>query len=232
MILRVKFTKKNYLRYISHLDLMRLFQRNFRRAGIPIKYSEGFNPHPKFSIANPLSLGIESEEEYMDIDLKTKMSVEDFKEKMNKVLPKDVQILESVYLKKGESISSLISWAFYEINFDINKDLDKLTLENIIEEWLNLDEIIITRLRKKGKNRVEKDEDIKTHIGNIVIKKLEDNNTTIDVLLRSGDKGNLKPMDFMEALNKYSSINIDMDSVMIKRLGLYAENNNKIYKPL
>lgn len=108
MILRVRFNKKNYLRYIGHLDLMKLFQRNFSRVGIPIKYSEGFNPKPRLSIANPLSLGIESEEEYMDVDLEDKISVEEFIKKMNSALPKDVQIIDGKYLEKGDSISSLI----------------------------------------------------------------------------------------------------------------------------
>ncbi len=91
MILRVKFTKKGYLKYISHLDLMRLFERGFRRAQIPIKYSEGFNPQPKFSIANPLALGIESEEEYMDINLHERIPIDEFIERMNRELPDDIK---------------------------------------------------------------------------------------------------------------------------------------------
>ena len=98
-MLRVKFTKESYLKYISHLDLMRLFNRTFRRADIPIKYTEGFNPQPKFSIANPLALGIESISEYMDIELEEEMPVEDFIEKMNKELPKQIRILEGKYIE-------------------------------------------------------------------------------------------------------------------------------------
>ena len=232
MILRVKFTKKNYLRYISHLDLMRLFQRNFRRGEIPIKYSEGFNPHPKFSIGNPLSLGIESEEEYMDIDLEEKIPFEVFKENLNKYLPEDIQIIEGTYLEKSESLASIISWSLYELNFDLNKSTSKESIEEIISTWLSREEIIITRLRKKGKNRVEKDENIRYSIGNIVLKAIDSNNITIQSLLRCGEVGNLKPVDFIFALNRDTDIDIDIDSVMIKRLSVYAEKDDKIYKPL
>ena len=120
MILRVKFTKESYLKYISHLDLMRLFQRTFRRGNIPIKYSEGFNPQPKFSIANPLALGIGSIEEYMDIDLYKKIAIEDFIERMNKELPEGIKIIDAKYIEDNRSISSLISWSFYEIKFIAN----------------------------------------------------------------------------------------------------------------
>lgn len=231
MILRVTFNKKNYLRYIGHLDLMRVFHRSFNRADIPIKYSEGFNPHPKFSIAHPLSLGIESEEEYMDVDLEY-IPVEEFVEKMNNVLPKDIQITKAVYLEKEESIASLIAWAFYEINFDISEDRTKEEAEDIINTWLSKEEIMITKLKKKGKKKIERQENIKNLIGNLILKEINDNNIIIETLLKSVDNGNLKPINLMEALNRDTILNIDMDSITIKRLGLYAEKDKNIYKPL
>ncbi len=231
MILRVKFNKKNYLKYIGHLDLMRLFHRAFNRAGIPIKYSEGFNPHPRFSIANPLSLGFESEEEYMDIHVDY-IPIEEFIEKINNALPKDVQVIYGEYVEKEESIAALIAWAHYEIDFEVENSQNEKELEEIIDKWLSQDEIIITRTGKKGKRKVEKQENIKNFIGNLVIKKCEDNIFKIDVLLKSGSNGNLKPTDFIESLNRDNNLRLDMDSMTIKRLGLYAEKDNKIYKPL
>jgi len=231
MILRVKFNKKNYLKYIGHLDLMRLFHRSFSRANISVKYSEGFNPHPKFSIASPLSLGIESEEEYMDIEMEY-MEVDEFIEKINKVLPDDVQILDARFLKKEESIASLIAWALYEMKFDINNNFSKDTIEQTLNDWVLKEEIMITRIRKKGRRATERQENIKNLLGNILVKKVANNNITIDGLLRSGGNGNLKPINFLEALDRDTNLQIDMDSVRIKRLGLYAEDNNNIYRPL
>lgn len=210
---------------------MRLFQRSFGRANISIKHSEGFNPHPKFSIANPLSLGIESEEEYMDIHLDY-IPVAEFIGRMNKVLPQDIQIIKGAYLEKEESIASLIAWAFYEIKFDTNKVKTKIELEDMFNKWLSREEIMITRLRKKGKRKIESEENIKSFIGNLVVKHIEDNKITIDVLIRSGGNGNLRPNDFIDALNRDNNLGIELDSIMMKRLGLYAEKDNNIYKPL
>ena len=65
--LRVKFGRGRKLKYISHLDLMRLWERGLRRAGVPVAYSEGFNPRPRLSFASPLAVGTTSESELLDI---------------------------------------------------------------------------------------------------------------------------------------------------------------------
>src|SRR3989338_4635458 len=86
------FTKKGTLRFISHLDLMRLFMRAMRRADLPLKISEGFNPHPKLSIKRALKLGLESENEEATILLKEAMGREEFRERLQKELPEGIEI--------------------------------------------------------------------------------------------------------------------------------------------
>ncbi|MDD5155443.1 MAG: TIGR03936 family radical SAM-associated protein [Candidatus Omnitrophica bacterium] len=86
------FSKKGAMRYISHLDLMRLFSRALRRADLPVKITEGFNPHPKLSIKRALKLGLESESEEASIELKGFISPADFKERLQEQLPQGIQI--------------------------------------------------------------------------------------------------------------------------------------------
>lgn len=86
------FTKKGIMRYISHLDLMRLFMRAFRRAELPIKITEGFSPHPKLSIKRALKLGLESDNEEATIALKEPQDAEEFKQKLQKQLPLGIEI--------------------------------------------------------------------------------------------------------------------------------------------
>lgn len=232
MILRVVFNKRNYLKYIGHLDVMRLFHRAFNRANLPIKYSEGFNPHPKFSIASPLSLGIESEEEYMDVELTEKISIREFIDTLNKSLPADVQVVRGKYLDVVDSVAAIIAWGFYEINFDIDVEKTNEEVQSEINDFMNKEQILITRLKKKGRNKVEKEEDVKDSIGNIVIKYVYKNNITMEVLLRSGNNGNLKAVDFMGCLKDQTNLNVDIDSINVKRLAVYAEKDNNIYKPI
>jgi len=80
------------MKYISHLDLMRLFTRAFRRADLPLKITEGFHPHPKFSIKRALKLGLESENEEASIVLKEWMEQDVFKARVQKQLPEGIEI--------------------------------------------------------------------------------------------------------------------------------------------
>ncbi len=86
------FSKTGTMKYISHLDLMRLFARALRRAEIPVKMTEGFNPHPKLSLKKALKLGVESEAEEATVVLKGPISPEDFKLKLEAVLPEGIRI--------------------------------------------------------------------------------------------------------------------------------------------
>ncbi len=80
------------MRYISHLDLMRLFMRAMRRADLPLKMSEGFSPHPKLSFKRALKLGVESEHEEASILLKFPIEPEDFKSRLQKQLPEGISL--------------------------------------------------------------------------------------------------------------------------------------------
>ena len=92
---RLLFEKKGNAVWISHLDLMRLFQRAFKRAGLPLTHSRGFNPRPSVSIALPLSVGVESGCELLDFDLDGyEVSCEEMKARLNKALVAGVRVLE------------------------------------------------------------------------------------------------------------------------------------------
>jgi len=90
-----KFSKTGFMKYISHLDLMRLFTRAMRRADLPLKFTEGFSPHPKLSIKRALKLGLESENEEASILLKEDINPEDFLTRLQKELPEGIRIKDA-----------------------------------------------------------------------------------------------------------------------------------------
>jgi radical SAM-linked protein len=94
------FAKKGLMKYISHLDLMRLFMRAMRRADLPLKISEGFSPHPKLSIARALKLGLESEHEEAAVVLKEFVKPQDFKTRLQMQLPEGITIKEALLCPK------------------------------------------------------------------------------------------------------------------------------------
>ena len=92
---RLLFEKKGNAIWISHLDLMRVFQRSFKRAGLPLTHSRGFNPRPSVSIALPLSVGVESDCELLDFDLDGyEVSCEEMRDRLNETLVSGVKVLE------------------------------------------------------------------------------------------------------------------------------------------
>lgn len=92
-MLRALFEKNGNAAYISHLDLMRLFQRAFKRAGLPLTHTQGYNPRPSVSIALPMSLGAESLCELLDFDLEeTYQDLENMRQRLNEALVEGVQV--------------------------------------------------------------------------------------------------------------------------------------------
>ena len=153
MRLIVRFERLEEIKYISQLDMLRTIHRALRRADIPVAYSEGFNPQPKVSFGFALSVGLVSYGEYMDIQLKTDIDEELFKEKMNNALPCGMRISDAAVA--GESapkIGKMIDCAEYEKVF-FTKDTG-LLLEKI-NDFFGRDEITIERHSKKGTSFVD-----------------------------------------------------------------------------
>ena len=93
--IKIKYTKGNDVKYISHRDLMRLFQRAIRRAELPIAYSQGFNPHMKISWGNALKVGHCSDHEEAVLGIEGWIKPPELMERLNRVLPKGVEILDA-----------------------------------------------------------------------------------------------------------------------------------------
>ena len=100
----IKFTKESSVKFISHLDLMRTIQRVIRRADLPMEYSKGFNPHMALSIAQPLSVGVYSDAEYMDIVLVEELEEKEIIDRLNAKTASGIKFLNArkVITKEGE----------------------------------------------------------------------------------------------------------------------------------
>ena len=148
--LRCRFEKTGPIRFISHLDLTRAFHRAFSRAGIPLKFSEGFSPHPKFSFALPLSVGTESLTEIADFTLKPgyEASTEEIRDTLQAQMPAGIKILS---VDKQEGKFSDIAYAEYRVRLPKADP----TLCPSLQEALQ-GEVIVKKKNKKGK-WVEKD---------------------------------------------------------------------------
>jgi len=117
--LRVKFHRGEEVRFISHLDIMRLWHRAFIRAGVPLAYSEGFNPHPRISLAAPLALGVTSEAELMDVMLSTGLTPHSFTSVVGRQLPVGISIIQVLNTPLAlPSLQSLVRFAEYKVGLE------------------------------------------------------------------------------------------------------------------
>jgi radical SAM-linked protein len=121
--LRLRFCRGEEVKYISHLDLMRLWQRALNRVGVPLAYSEGFNPRPRISLAAPLALGVTSEAELMDIVMTRWSSPHAFTESVSRQLPRGIQIRQVHNIAPTmPSLQSQVRYAEYAVELETEKE--------------------------------------------------------------------------------------------------------------
>ena len=147
--LRIRFRRGEELKYISHLDLMRLWQRVLNRAGIRLAYSEGFNPHPRMSLAAPLALGVTSEAELMDIVLEKWSSPHSFTAAVERQLPRGIEILQTYNTALTlPSLQSQVTFAEYTI--EVKTDKNRAEVEITLKSLLNVDSLHWQHQRDTG----------------------------------------------------------------------------------
>lgn len=194
---RVYFDKYGEMKFISHLDLLRFFERLFNKAEIPVKYSEGFHPRPKMSFGSPVSLGTEAYNEIMDFETDAEISNEEVVKRLNESAVLGFKVNKVEEVPRKSSIMEEFTNMLYTVEGS-QEDMDKL------EELFNRDEILEVR-EKKGK---------------IVTRNLKERLKTFS---REGNKIfmeiiNTSPNSYLEM------VGIEQQDVQIKRLG-YKINN-------
>ena len=145
--MRLRFGKAGTMRYLSHLELLTVFTRAVSKADVPILFSQGFHPHPRFSFATATSVGVESVAEYMDMFVEDGIAAEEVQRRLNAVLPEGLKILNVTQVDvKAPSLSTLIDKTRYRITF---ADSDPERLLELCVQFMAHPEFVIQR-KKKG----------------------------------------------------------------------------------
>ncbi|MCK5176910.1 MAG: TIGR03936 family radical SAM-associated protein, partial [Candidatus Aenigmarchaeota archaeon] len=154
---RLEISKTGYLKFISHLDWQKLIYNSIRKSGLKINYSQGFNPSPKISIGIALPLFIESENEYINIELQEEIAEHIIKDKLNNILPETSQISRVIKIfKNKKSIEEDVCWAVYEASPQKNFSYDdKINIETIVKKFLLKDNITINKPSPKGTKKTD-----------------------------------------------------------------------------
>jgi len=186
--LRIKFSRGEEIKFISHLDIMRLWQRAFNRAGVPLAYSEGFNPHPRLSLAAPLALGVTSEAELMDVFLTRWFSPQAFMTAMKHQMPRGVTILQALPVGLNlPSLQSQVRFAEYQVTIQTDLPADEITAR--LDALLDKESIPWTHRRDTGLRSY----DLRPLIEDIWLIECRGNTCTIGMRLRCDSSGTGRP---------------------------------------
>ena len=196
---RLTYAKTGRARYISHLDMMRSMQRAFKRARIPIWYTQGFNPHAYLNFPLALPLGTDSEIEVLDVALLEELEFDEIVSRINEKMPEGLWIVKA---DKPVKKHTEIALARYDIAFDcigISADEAKCRFEHFMQnEKIEVEK----RTKKKGINLI----DIKPHLD---LKSISaDDKVRLDIVLPAGGEFNLNTSVVMDAFCKYEDVGI------------------------
>lgn len=190
---RVMYEKKGRAIYISHLDIMRTFQRVLTRACIAVKHTEGFNPHPYISIALPLSLGYTGECEFLDMVIMDDMENEEIVSRMNATMPEGIEVVRAY-----ENVRPVREIAYSA--FDISLEYDNgfpLSVIKKLGELFAREEIILMKKSKRGETE--------TNIAPLIksaTSEAENGRVVIRAVLAAGNTS-LNPEYIVKAIEKY-----------------------------
>ena len=143
--MRIRYAKRGRLRFTSHRDFSRAFERAVVRARLPMAYSSGFNPHPRISYAGAAPTGSASEAEYLEIGLAQEQDPAEIRERLAAAMPDGLDVVE-VAVSPGGSLADLLTGSRWQISLSD----DRATLEPAVTAFLAADEVPVERMTKKG----------------------------------------------------------------------------------
>lgn len=220
MKIRIRFSKKGPVKFIGHLDILRYFQKAFRRAEFDLVYSQGYHPHPVQSFASPLGVGLESEGEYMDIEVNSMDSPAQMLRRLNAQMTEGILATGFTVLRDDAKNSmSILAAADYQVRFrEGYLPCTREELGEMIRAYLALDEIPVQKKTKKNELTI----DIRPMIRSLSMQ--EDGSILMQV--SAGSAANLKPELLLENMFTREGYELDPFALLVTRLEMYAADQD------
>lgn len=194
MKVRIKFRKNGVMKFVGHLDIMRYFQKAIRRAGIPAAYSGGFSPHMIMSFANPLGVGMTSDGEYFDLELRDKITSADAVRRLNEQMVEGMEVVSFVEIPEDKKSKGMTIVAGADYLTSVKNGAFPDGWQNKLKEFYEQEEILVLKATKKS----EKEVNIRP-----MIYALEARENKLFMRLATGSVQNLKPELVAESFADY-----------------------------
>ncbi len=214
MKVRVKFKKFGPVRFIGHLDVMRFFQKAIRRAELDIAYSTGYSPHQIMSFAAPLGVGLESNGEYMDIELITATTSQDMIARLNAASVPGIEVISMKELPEGAgNAMASVAAAGYTIRFREGR-APQFDYAGKIPEFMSQEKILITKETKKSTLEMDLKPGIYEFKANV--------DGSLYLLVDASSSGNIKPVMVIEKLLNMYGESLPENALFITREETYT----------
>lgn len=211
----LKYSRDSRVKYISHLDFIRMFHRTVRRAGLSMQFSSGFNPHPIMTVAMPLSVGVTADGEYIKISFTDDYAENELRDRLNKALPTGFSILSAVKTEGKQHDFAKLDRAVYEVELECSGAFDAA-------EFMKNRELIVMKKTKSG----EKEADIRGYIYDFSAA-AEGEKIKLTMCLAAGNTYNLKPDTVIAAMEKYTE-NFSVEFFCVHRAKILAGTSELI----
>lgn len=220
----IKFNKVGYIKYTSHLDMLRLFKRSLKKTGVTLAYSQGFNPHPKMGFAQPLSLGYTSTSEMLELETSVDFEPADIKARLAGIMPEGIEITACERLSaEVKSLAAAVVEAEYQVVFPIELGGSKAAYEKLLADYLAQDEIMAEKRQKKTKKMVAVN--IRPKIRKIQV--LDGEKLTLYLNLDCGSASNLSPEQVIASFMAFANLEVNRYDVEVERTKLIFDKNLK-----
>jgi len=238
--MRVRFTRGESVKFLSHLDLMKVFERAVRRSGLPVSYTKGFNPHPQMVFGLPLAVGMTSECEHADFQLDAEIEPKEFIQRLNDSLPDGIRVTAAAVNKSGKNIMATVRRADYELEVFTDEALAYDDASASLAAMLERNSIMAEKeTRGKRGETILKETEIRPLIFDAAIEELKPVPQGYEVFksaflvkasLKAGSEANLSPALFIKALA--GQWGVPAAAVRIHRKALYIDTGNGIADPM
>lgn len=218
MKLRMQITKDRDIRFISHLEYVRTIERAIRRAKLPAAYSEGFNPHLKFSLASALGVGVVSYTEFVEIELAEPMEVELAAKALDKALPRGIRVLAAdAVANNTAALMAEAAGASYVVALPYDKDISEA-----VEAYNEAESLLFKKAAPKRKEKF-KEIDVKFYILKLHVEQM-DGKISFSFDCKITPTGSMKAVDLLNALNEAYNLDLPVEMADIERHTLYKMN--------
>lgn len=218
MRLRIQITKEEGIRFIAHLEYVRTLERALRRAKLPVAYSEGFNPHMKFSLASALGVGVTSDSEFVEIELAKEVDINEAMEAFSRALPWGIHVkaADIVDSKKPKLMASAAGATYRIVVPCEGEAIDAVNAFNAAKN------IIFQKPAPKSRSKV-KEIDVKEFVKSIK-GEMKDNNLVLNFDCKITPLGSMKASEIVKVLKENFAAPLVLEKADIKRTDLFGKN--------